>query len=62
MSAAGRIGVNIPTDLVASNTPLDAFTLYPQYFDHVARYDGNTYYDDTADAYTSPGNSFVILS
>jgi len=62
MSAAGRIGVNIPTDLVASNTPLDAFTLYPQYFDHVARYDGDTYYDNTVDAYTSRTAAFVIVS
>lgn len=63
MSAAGRVGINVPTDLVGfSNTPLDAFTLYPQYFDHAARYDGNTYYNNTVDAYTSRTDPFVIVS
>lgn len=63
MSAAGRVGVNVPTDLVGfSNTPLDAFTLYPQYFDYAVRYDGDTYYNNTVDAYTSRTDPFVIIS
>lgn len=43
-------------------TPLDAFTLYPQYFDYVARYDGNTYYNDTQESYSSAGASFILLN
>ncbi|MCX6823706.1 MAG: hypothetical protein NT085_01070 [candidate division SR1 bacterium] len=61
ISAAGRVGINNPT-LLGSTTPLDAFTLYPQYFDYAARYDGDTYYDETANAYTSAGDPFVLVN
>ncbi len=40
---------------------MDGFSIYPQYFDYVARYDGATYYDNTANAYTSISGSFVLL-
>ncbi len=61
LAAGGRVGVNIPT-LLGMKTPPDLFSIYPQYFDYVARYDGATYYDYTTEAYISEGTPFVIVS
>lgn len=63
MGAGGRIGFNIPT-LLGTTTSPDGFSIYPQYFDSLLRYDDATssYIDYTADAYLSAGESFVLLS
>lgn len=61
MSAGGRIGINQPTLLNGFLTPLDGFSIYPQYFDYVVRYDGATYYDNTVEAYSSVGTPFALL-
>ena len=61
LAAWGRVGFNIPT-LLGTKTPPDGFSIFPQYFDYVARYDGNTYYDYTSRAYVSAGDPFVLLS
>ncbi len=61
LGAWGRIGFNIPT-LLWSKTPPDGFSIYPQYFDSVLRYDGDTYYDLSEAAYSSAGAASVVLS
>ena len=61
MAAWGRIGFNIPT-LLGTKTPPDGFSIYPQYFDYIARYDGSTYYDYTSKAYISSSDPFILLS
>lgn len=48
--------------MLGTKTPPDGFSIYPQYFDYVARYDGNTYDDYTSKAYTSSSQPFVLLS